>query len=50
MSEAPSSGQDKGTIEIEWSTRQREVLDLLAARKTNGEIASTLGISLDGAK
>jgi DNA-binding CsgD family transcriptional regulator len=30
--------------------RQREVLDLLAANRTNFEIAQELGISLDGAK
>ena len=33
-----------------WTPRQRQVLDLLAARRTNGEIATALGISLDGAK
>src|SRR5687767_1538677 len=30
--------------------RQREVLELLAANRTNFEIAQALGISLDGAK
>lgn len=34
----------------EWSTRQREVLDLLARGRTNGQIAERLGITLDGAK
>ena len=33
-----------------WTKRQREVLDLLAAGKTNPEIADVLGVSLDGAK
>jgi DNA-binding CsgD family transcriptional regulator len=32
------------------TARQREVLALLAKRRTNAEIASDLGISLDGAK
>lgn len=36
--------------EPQWTPRQREVLDLLVRRKTNGEIAEALGISLDGAK
>ncbi|MCC7364688.1 MAG: helix-turn-helix transcriptional regulator [Dehalococcoidia bacterium] len=35
---------------IEWTPRQREVLDLLAAGKTNAEIGEQLGISFDGAK
>ena len=35
---------------IRWSKRQRQVLDLLVAGKSNKEIAEALGISLDGAK
>lgn len=35
---------------IAWTPRQREVLDLLARRRTNGEIAEALGITLYGAK
>lgn len=34
----------------ELTDRQREILRLIAAGKTNGEIAERLGISLDGAK
>lgn len=33
-----------------WTPRQRDVLRLIAAGKTNGEIGVALGISLDGAK
>ncbi len=33
-----------------WTPRQREVLALLAADKTNGEIADELAVSLAGAK
>lgn len=36
--------------DIEWTPRQREVLDLLAKSRSNSEIAAELGISLDGAK
>jgi DNA-binding CsgD family transcriptional regulator len=36
--------------EHELNGRQREVLDLLVRGKTNGEIASALGMTLDGAK
>jgi DNA-binding CsgD family transcriptional regulator len=33
-----------------WTPRQRQVLDMLAADKTNGEIAERLEVSLAGAK
>ena len=36
--------------EAELNDRQRQILDLLVAGRTNGEIAETLGISFDGAK
>lgn len=36
--------------EHELNHRQREILDLLVAGKTNGEIAGHLGMTLDGAK
>src|SRR6185295_11507798 len=35
---------------LAWTPRQREVLDLIARGKTNGEIAAALDISLAGAK
>ena len=35
---------------FELTPRQREVMDLIAAGRTNGEIAETLGITLEGAK
>jgi DNA-binding CsgD family transcriptional regulator len=39
---------DNGPVTL--TSRQREVLELLARGRTNAEIASELGISLDGAK
>jgi DNA-binding CsgD family transcriptional regulator len=36
--------------DLQWTNRQREVLDLLARGKTNPEIAEALGVSLAGAK
>ncbi len=36
--------------DFNWTPRQRQVLSLLAEGRTNGEIASELSISLDGAK
>lgn len=38
------------TKQGELNNRQRQILDLLVAGRTNGEIAETLGISFDGAK
>jgi len=38
------------TRQGELNDRQRQILDLLVAGRTNGEIAETLGISFDGAK
>ena len=37
-------------VEPEWTPRQRQVLDPLVPGRTNGEIASELGVSLEGAK
>jgi DNA-binding CsgD family transcriptional regulator len=45
-----ASPLDRLHEDFRWTPRQRQVLDLLAARHTNGEIATALGISLDGAK
>jgi len=36
--------------EVKWTPRQKQVLDLLVKRYTNGQIGEALGISLDGAK
>ncbi|MGH2611396.1 MAG: LuxR C-terminal-related transcriptional regulator, partial [Tepidiformaceae bacterium] len=38
------------SVRHQLTPRQREVLDLIAAGATNGEIAERLGITLDGAK
>src|SRR5690348_7506924 len=35
---------------FELTERQKQVLDLIAAGRTNAEIADALGITLDGAK
>lgn len=36
--------------EYAWTSRQRQVLDLIAAGHSNAEVAEALGVSLDGAK
>ena len=36
--------------DIEWTPRQRQVLDLLATGYTNPQISEALGVTLDGAK
>lgn len=36
--------------QVSWTERKRQVLELIARGKTNGEIAQTLGVSLAGAK
>lgn len=41
---------DEKARQLELTPRQREVLSLIAAGKTNAEIAEALAISLDGAK
>jgi DNA-binding CsgD family transcriptional regulator len=40
----------RSTDDLAWTPRQREVFGLLARGLTNAQIASELGISLDGAK
>lgn len=45
----PSNGT-ADTPAIDWTPRQREVLELLARGRTNPEIGQALGVSLDGAK
>jgi DNA-binding CsgD family transcriptional regulator len=48
MQDQPGSSQEPPALD--WTPRQRQVLDLIARGKTNAEVAETLGISLDGAK
>jgi DNA-binding CsgD family transcriptional regulator len=50
MSETAAGAQSRRRAPGELTPRQREVLDLLAKRHTNGEIAEKLGISLSAAK
>ena len=42
--------RDRLATDYGWTRRQRQVLDLIAAGRSNLEIADTLGISRDGAK
>lgn len=37
-------------VQLNWTRRQREVLDLLTEGLTNGQIAERLGLTLYGAK
>ncbi|HEX6031442.1 MAG TPA: helix-turn-helix transcriptional regulator, partial [Tepidiformaceae bacterium] len=46
----PVSMRERLRTDYHWTERQRQVLDLMARGKTNGEIGEALGISLDGAK
>ncbi len=50
MALTPPSAPFRGGRTDAWTPRQREVLDLLVRGRTNGQIATELGISLDGAK
>ncbi|MGK2964234.1 MAG: helix-turn-helix domain-containing protein [Tepidiformaceae bacterium] len=47
---APSMFQEAALYEAELTSRQREVLNLLARGMTNAQIGERLGISADGAK
>jgi DNA-binding CsgD family transcriptional regulator len=42
--------RDLLALDYAWTTRQRQVLDLIAAERSNAEVAAALGVSLDGAK
>ena len=51
MSTMPGAGKDYPPEDLlNWTKRQEEVLALIAAGKSNGEIATALGVTLDGAK
>ncbi|HMO54816.1 MAG TPA: LuxR C-terminal-related transcriptional regulator [Tepidiformaceae bacterium] len=50
MSESAIGARSRRRAPGELTARQREVLELLARRQTNGEIAEKLGISLSAAK
>ena len=47
---APTELRSLLAVDFSWTPRQREVLSLLASKKSNQQIADELGISLDGAK
>ena len=50
MNSRPRTPVDRVGEDFGWTERQRQVLALLAARRTNSEIATELGLTLDGAK
>lgn len=50
MTAPTSPSRERLATDYAWTPRRREVLALIAAGKTNGEIGEALGISLDGAK
>src|SRR5688572_20969792 len=50
LTPTPTSMRERLRTEFNWTPRQRQVLDLIAAGKSNPEIASALEVSLQGAK
>lgn len=50
MSTAHSPNRPRDAVDPDWTSRQRQVLDLLTKGRTNTQIAEALGISRDGAK
>ena len=46
----PDQFERASHFERQLTQRQKQVLDLIVAGRTNGEIATELGMTLDGAK
>jgi DNA-binding CsgD family transcriptional regulator len=50
LTPSPISMRERLRTDYHWTARQRQVLELIARGKTNGEIADALGLQLSGVK